>query len=210
MSGPEPDLVLASASPRRLELLSRLGLVPEVQAADINECWHPSEPADDYVVRMATEKALTVAGEGRRKGDPALTRNALAILGADTAVILDGEPLGKPADNEYAREMLTALSGRSHRVRTAVCVVGMKGEQSIQFAEAKVRFVEISEAEIEWYIQSGEPSGCAGAYAIQGAGAAFVEEIAGDPTTVIGLPLRLAANMLNSVGVRTNLGKGAD
>jgi septum formation protein len=187
------DLVLASASPRRLELIARLGLCPEVVPCDVDESWHPVERAQDYVARVALDKA--VAGSAARPG--------AVVLAADTAVVLDGEPLGKPIDDDDARRMLRRLAGRSHTVITAVavCAPGGGPGPECRSASARVRFAPFGEADVEWYVGTGEPTGKAGAYALQGAGAVLVERVEGDPTTVIGLPLRLAAEMLRRAGI---------
>jgi septum formation protein len=193
-------VVLASSSPRRRELLGRLGLEPVVQASEIDERWHPSEPADRYVARLAEEKAVAVQ-EARRAGPHAPADGEVVVLGADTEVVLDGEPLGKPCDAEHARSMLRSLAGRSHQVLSAVTVLTTSGSALHLLDAASVTFAPLPEELVEWYVASGEPRGKAGGYALQGRGAALIERLEGDPTTVIGLPLRRTAELLERAGV---------
>lgn len=192
-----PALVLASASPRRVELLGRLGLEPEVVPADLDESWDPGESPKAYVERVALDKARTVTAQ----------RPHAVVLAADTAVVIDGEVLGKPADLDRARTMLEAMSGRSHDVLTAVALtMPDRSEVEVRTAPATVTLGQLRASEIDWYLATGEPLGKAGAYAIQGRGAALVERVDGDPSTVIGLPLRTAVAMLRSAGIRLPLG----
>jgi septum formation protein len=193
-------VVLASSSPRRRELLGRLGLEPVVQASEIDERWHPSEPADRYVARLAEEKAVAVQ-EARRAGPHVPAEGEVVVLGADTEVVLDGEPLGKPCDAEHARSMLRSLAGRSHQVLSAVTVLTTSGSTLHLLDAASVTFAPLPEELVEWYVASGEPRGKAGGYALQGRGAALIERLEGDPTTVIGLPLRRTAELLERAGV---------
>jgi len=187
----ERPLVLASASPRRRELLERVGLAPLIVPADVDESVLPGEPALDYVQRVAFDKAIAVA-EARTDG--------AIVLAADTSVVLDGEPLGKPLDATHARSTLAHLSGRTHEVLTAVAVVGPDAVSSI-CERARVTFATLTSAEIDWYLDSGEPFDKAGSYALQGLGAAFVDRVEGDPTTVIGLPLRATLQLLRGAGL---------
>lgn len=184
-------VVLASASPRRAELLRRIGLDPTIVAADVDESVLPGESPRDYVVRVAADKAHTVA-----RSHP-----GRVVLAADTAVVLDDEPLGKPADPDDAVTMLARLSGRTHRVLTAVVVVDPEGIEHSAVAGATVTMADVSGAERAWYVDTGEPMDKAGAYAVQGIGAAFVERVDGDPTTVVGLPLRTTIELLAVAGV---------
>ncbi len=184
-------LVLASASPRRAELLRRIGLDPTIIAADVDESVLPGESPHDYVVRVAADKAHAVA-----QAHP-----SQVILAADTAVVVDDEALGKPADIDDAAAMLARLSGRAHRVLTAVVVVDPEGIEHSAVAAATVTMADTSAAERAWYVGTGEPMDKAGAYAVQGIGAAFVEQVDGDPTTVIGLPLRTTVELLRVAGV---------
>lgn len=192
-----PVVLLASRSPRRRELLERLGLRLLVQPGYVEERWHPSEPAECYVGRVAAEKAEAAAASITGSPD----RRGHVVLGADTAVVLDGEPLGKPEDAEHARWMLSLLSGRSHLVMTAVTVLAPDLAPLHVLEKARVTFAELPADRIDWYVATGEPRNKAGGYAIQGAGAVLVEGIEGDPTTVIGLPLRTTASLLESCGV---------
>lgn len=190
MSAPAPPLVLASASPRRAELLARVGLHPTVDPASVDEAVLPDEAAADYVLRVALDKAHAVAR--RHPG--------AVVLAADTAVVLDGSPLGQPVDDGAALGMLTALAGGSHEVLTAV-VATRDGIDHSLLARAEVAMAPSSDAERRWYVATGEPLGKAGAYAVQGAGAVLVERVEGDPTTVIGLPLRATVELLVALGV---------
>jgi len=178
-------LTLASRSPRRRELLEQLGIRLEVRPADADETPLAGEPADDYVRRVAREKARAVAGE--------------TVLGADTAVVLDGAILGKPADGDDARRMLRALSGRPHQVVTGVCA-RRDGREEVLAATTAVRFARLTEAQIAWYVATSEPLDKAGAYAVQGAGGAFVEELRGSVSNVVGLPLAEALALLDRLG----------
>lgn len=187
----EVAIVLASASPRRAELLRRIGLDPTIVAADVDESVLPGESPHDYVMRVAADKAHAVAR----------ARPAHVILAADTAVVVDDDALGKPADVDDAAAMLARLSGRSHRVLTAVVVVDPEGIEHSAVAAATVTMADTSAAERAWYVGTGEPMDKAGAYAVQGIGAAFVEQVDGDPTTVIGLPLHTTVELLRAAGV---------
>jgi septum formation protein len=189
-------LWLASASPRRADLLRSIG-VPfhQMPAPDIDETPHPGESAEQYVARMAGEKAET--------GWAALTpadRPDAAVLGADTTVVLAGRLLGKPADAAEARAMLAALSGNEHQVLSAVTVVTAEGQHSALSA-TRVRFVPMSAEEIDAYVTSGEPMDKAGSYAIQGFGALLVDSLSGSYSGVVGLPLRETGQLLRAVGV---------
>jgi septum formation protein len=183
-------LVLASASPRRRELLGQLGLAFEVSAADIDETPHPGEAAPAYVLRLAREKARTVAN-----------RNPGAwVLAADTTVVLGEELLGKPHDTSEVREMMTRLSGRIHEVQTGVALAGPSGEEAL-VVRTRVTFRSLSPEEIAWYASTGESLDKAGGYAIQGKGGFLVERIEGSPTNVIGLPLGETLGLLARAGV---------
>lgn len=183
-------LVLASSSPRRLELLRRVGLDPEVVPAEVDESVLPGETADEYVVRVAADKARAVAER---------TPSAL-VIAADTAVVLDGEALGKPVDAEHAVDMLQRLRGRSHDVLSAVVVHAPDGLAHSVLARATVWMADASDDELRWYVSTGEPLDKAGGYGVQGIGAVLVERVDGDPTTVIGLPLRAAVDLLVGAG----------
>lgn len=183
-------LVLASASPRRRELLARIGLDPEVVPAEVDESVHEGEHAERYVERVARAKAEAIAAR----------RPDALVLAADTAVVLDGDALGKPADRDDALVMLTRLSGRTHEVLTAVAVAAADGEVHTTTEVALVTFAVLSRVELEWYLGTGEPFDKAGGYGLQGSGAALVERVDGDPTTVIGLPLRATLVLLRRAG----------
>lgn len=187
-------LVLASLSPRRKELLTRVGVVVEVRPADIDESPLPGEAALDHVTRLAAAKAEFMAGALRATGD---TR---WVLGADTIVEIDGRILGKPEAPEAAREMLMRLVGRSHRVRTAFALRGPSpGVDRVVTTEVVMR--RAAEREIDDYVRAGEWRGKAGAYAIQGMAAALVEAVHGSVTNVIGLPLCEVLAELARLGV---------
>lgn len=183
-----PSLHLASSSPRRSRILERMGLEFTAAGVDVDEQQHPGEPADIMVVRLAVEKARAVEAEA-----------GTVVLAADTAVVLDGEVFGKPADKADALRMLARLSGCRHQVMTGVAVRD-GGTTRSAISVTDVRFREISADEALDYWQSGEPRGKAGAYAIQGLGGAFVESIAGSYTGVVGLPVLETAELLRSAG----------
>ncbi|MCW1938178.1 Maf-like protein [Pseudomonas sp. MDMC_285] len=187
------ELFLASASPRRRELLAQIAVPCVTQIASIDENPLPAEPAAAYVERLAREKA--------RAGLLALGgRKDVVALGADTAVVLDGRILGKPADFAESRAMLQALSGRSHQVMTAVALVGGDREAA-RVVSSEVSFRPISEAEIEAYWASGEPCDKAGSYGIQGLAAVFVNRLQGSYSAVVGLPLCETAELLGEFGI---------
>lgn len=186
-----PRIVLASASPRRRELLDQLGIGHEVLPADVDETAMHGEAPGALAQRLARLKAL----EGRRRDG-----GRRAVLGADTVVTADGALFGKPAGREDAIRMLTQLGGREHRVLTAVAVAP-PGEGPVLEAvsESRVRMRAISAAEAAAYWDTGEPAGKAGAYAIQGLGAVFIEHISGSYSGVMGLPLYETARLLQAV-----------
>ena len=184
------NLVLASASPRRIELLRQIGVEPQVCPADIDET-QGNETAQDYTCRLALAKAATGAAQFSDK---------ITILGADTTVVLDGETFGKPADVNAAEKMLLRLSGRTHQVFTAIALI-QGNREMVQLSATSVRFRDISVNEIRRYWHTGEPAGKAGSYAIQGLGAIFVEHITGSYSGVMGLPLFETAAMLKRFGV---------
>ena len=186
---PTDLLVLASASPRRKDLLAQLGLRFTVAAADIDETPMAGEIARNYVHRLAVEKARTVA---------ALHPDAW-VLAADTTVALGSELLGKPRDAQEARAMLGQLSGQTHEVFTGIAVAGRA--QASQVVRSQVTFRGLSREEIAWYADTGEPLDKAGAYAIQGKGGFLVASIEGSPTNVIGLPLGETLALLAQAGV---------
>lgn len=185
-------MVLASASPRRAELLRSVGLHFEVIPADIDESVRPGEAPPDYVARLSREKAAAIAD---RLDDEAI------IVAADTTVDVDGAILEKPVDDADARRMLRLLAGRTHLVHTGVTVSWPPTparEAMTLVVETKVRFVDLTDHAIGWYVSTGEHLGKAGAYGIQGAAGAFVEWIDGSTTNVIGLPLAETLAMLGA------------
>ncbi|MGH9591118.1 MAG: Maf family protein [Terracidiphilus sp.] len=189
-------LVLASASPRRRELLAQAGYTFEVRPANVPEDPRPGEEPVVYVVRLAREKAEAVYRElaGRHDAET-VDAGELAVLGADTTVVVDGEILGKPKDAADATRMLRMLSGRTHRVITGVALATAEGTEVAAEATA-VRFVTVPEEEIAAYVGTGEPMDKAGAYAIQGRAARWIPRIEGCYFNVVGLPLALVTAML--------------
>jgi len=185
-------LVLASASPRRRELLAQAGYSFAVRAADIDEALHPGEDPIAYVTRLAREKAEAVFAL-RSESDPSLT-----VLGADTTVCVDRQILGKPESPEDAARMLRLLSGRTHRVITGVALVSAHQTQVAAEVTA-VQFLSLSDAEIAGYIATGEPDDKAGAYAIQGRAARWIPRIEGCYFNVVGLPIALVSTLLDSL-----------
>lgn len=190
-----PSLVLASSSPRRQELLRGLGLEFSVVPADVDESRRRDEKAPDYVERVARDKAMAVVA---KLGTSAAGN--LVILAADTTVDVDGEILGKPADDADGRRMLRLLSGRTHQVHTAVVAWRIAGLQEATVT-TDVTFVDLDEQAIDWYLATGEHRDKAGAYGMQGAAGALVERIDGSPTNVIGLPLAETVALLRACGV---------
>lgn len=184
-------LLLASASPRRAEILRAVNWPFETLAANIDETLIAGESAKDMVERLALGKAEVAARE---------RPNAL-VLGADTTVVVDSEILGKPQDEAEARKMLRLLSGRWHDVLTGVALLrGGAGKHCVVTHErTQVRFGRMSDAEIDWYIQSGEPMDKAGAYAVQGRAALFIEEIKGEYWNVVGLPIRTVYRLAGDI-----------
>lgn len=192
---PLPRLVLASASPRRRELLADLGLVFEVRPADLDEAVRPGESGPAYVERLAGEKASAVARPGE------------LVLAADTTVDLDGDLLGKPVDADDARALMRRLSDSTHHVHTGVAAVWADADPAIPtrtestVVTTAVTFAPVPDEWIDWYIDTGEPFDKAGGYGMQGAAAIFVHRIDGSPSNVIGLPLDAVATLVAQVGV---------
>lgn len=182
-------MVLASGSPRRLELLRRLGVEPTVRPADIDETPRPGEAPADLVVRLATAKARDVdAGSGD------------LVVAADTVVTLGTRVLGKPRDRDDAQRMIGELSGRDHHVLTGVAV-RLGAAMFADVATTRVSVRALDPREIAWYVGTGEPDDKAGAYGLQGAGAVLVDRIDGSDTNVIGLPLALTVTLARRLGV---------
>ena len=197
----ENSLYLASQSPRRRELLSQIGISFTVLSVHVDETVKNDEIAENYVLRLAKEKAL--AGWKSDK------QNIKAVLGSDTAVVIDGEILGKPADKEDAIRMLHLLSGKTHQVMSAVALAS-KTENTSQvelnrvISVSEVTFKILSNAEIERYINTGEGDDKAGSYAIQGTAAAFITHLSGSYSGVMGLPLYETAELLNKAGISSD------
>ncbi len=188
-----PPLILASASPRRLELLAQIGLAPDlIDAAEIDETPLPGETARRLALRLARAKAAAVAA--RRPG--------AFVLAADTVVALGRRLLGKPEDPADAARMLTLLSGRAHQVLTAVAVAAPGGGSGARLSETRVRFKRLTDAETDAYVAGGEWAGKAGGYGVQGRAGAFVVALNGSYTGVVGLPLYETRALLTGLGFR--------
>ena len=185
----DEKLILASSSPRRAEILTAVGWPFTTVTAGIDETRRPNEQPVEYVQRLAKEKAEAVAS----------SLESGLVLGADTTVVVEKTLLGQPHDQEDARRMLRLLSGKWHEVLTGVAIVRLSGESKVDYETTRVRFAEMSEKEIGWYISTGEPKGKAGAYAVQGAAALFIEEIQGDYFNIVGLPIRLVFEMVKAM-----------
>jgi septum formation protein len=185
-------LVLASASPRRAEILSAVGWPFQTSPVDVDESVVDSEPPETYVRRLALEKALAAAA----------LHTWRLVLGADTTVVVDGDIIGKPGDEDEAARMLRRLSGRWHEVLTGVALV-RRSETDVQRAVAhestRVRFGPMTDEEIRWHVSVGNPLDKAGAYAVQAQAALFIEEIQGDYWNVVGLPARLVYKLAQSL-----------
>jgi septum formation protein len=197
-----PVLVLASASPRRSELLHQIGVPHRVAVAGVDEQRSPNESAEECVSRLALAKAQQVwslaQAQVRERG--AMAGSALPVLGADTEVVLDGEVLGKPADRAAALAMLARLSGRRHRVLTAVALVTGTGSTAcLSDSEVQFRALEVRECAAYW--GTGEPQDKAGGYAIQGYGAVFISALRGSYSGVMGLPLFETAALLDAARI---------
>lgn len=184
-----PQLVLASGSPRRRELLKGLGVAFSVRPADLDESLLPGETADRHVQRLAQDKA-----KARAEPDE-------LVLAADTVVVIDGDILGKPRDITEARAMLERLAGRRHTVLSGVALIDGNDQRSAYGMErTEVRIAAMNAAEIAWYIATEEPMDKAGAYAIQGLGALFVEGVEGNYSNVVGLPIPLTRSLFRDLG----------
>jgi septum formation protein len=187
-----PQLILASASPRRFEILSRLTASYRVIVADVDESPHDDERPVDYVRRLAEAKARTVAGP------------ATVVIGADTSVVVDDGILRKPTDRDDAREMLQRLRARSHDVISGVAVLATAADSTERIAVghevSEVHVDDLSEARIEWYVATGEPDDKAGSYGLQGSGGLFADRVTGSVSNVIGLPLGLLDSLMTELG----------
>lgn len=187
-------LILASASPRRRELLAQAGYAFEVEAADVDESLRQGEAPAVYVVRLAQEKARAVLSKHRDETN-------LMVLGADTTVVLDGKILGKPADAADAKQMLCLLSGRTHQVFTGIAAATCAGITGA-VESTDVTFSEISETELDFYCATSEPLDKAGAYGIQGYAARWIPRIDGCYFNVMGLPIARMVRLLNDAAAK--------
>ncbi|HEX8475159.1 MAG TPA: Maf family protein [Pyrinomonadaceae bacterium] len=193
-------LVLASSSPRRSEILRAVGWPFEAEVRGIDESILPQEEATVYVERLARAKAEAVASQ----------RLFGLVLGADTVVVVDGRVLGKPRGRDEAREMLRLLSGREHEVLTGVALVRAESKRFVVSHErTRVHFGAMSDAEIDWYVETGESMDRAGAYAVQGRAALFVESVEGDYFNVVGLPIRLVYRLAQEMATDEQKGEMA-
>ena len=181
-------LILASASPRRAELLRAAGIDFDVRPADVDEAILPGEAPSDYVSRLAEAKARVVHERD----------NERTVLAADTAVVVEGEILGKPIDEADAKRMLRLIGGRTHEVLTAVSIFHPGQIVDTRVDVTTVEFALLSEADVSWYVSSGEPMDKAGAYAVQGLASRFVTRLEGSYSNVVGLPIALVYQMLTT------------
>jgi len=182
------QIVLASSSPRRIDLFRTLGLPFRVESPDVDETPEAGEAPERLVRRLACAKAERIAA----------AHPEAIVVAADTVIVLDGEPLGKPSDADEALVILRKLRGREHEVLTGVCILGVReGIRRVDLARSVVRMADLQEADLRAYARSGEPIGKAGAYAIQGGAARFLELVRGSRTNVIGLPLELVGRLLS-------------
>jgi len=195
----DPALILASASPRRLDLLRQIGCEPQhLIAASIDETPLKNELPRVHAIRLAREKAEAVYG----KPEIAVLAGAFVVLAADTVVGVGRRILPKAETEEDARACLALLSGRAHRVHTALALIGRDGQRRLRHVETKVGFKRLSQEEIETYIASKEWQGKAGGYAIQGMAAAYIDFLSGSYSGVVGLPLYETAQLLGSLGIK--------
>jgi septum formation protein len=185
-----PRIVLASASPRRAQILATLGIPHRVVVSHVDETIEPGEDGVAAAERLARKKAQAVAGS-----------EDLPVLGADTVVLCDGLVLGKPDSPEEAARMLRMLSGRRHEVVTGVCLA-VRGALSSDVERTSVTFVPMTDEQVDWYVATGEPMDKAGAYHIDGIGSAFVASLSGSPSNVAGLPVRLVLRLARDAGLR--------
>ena len=182
-------LVLASGSPRRADLLRAAGIPFDVSPVDVDEDFWPGEKPEEAVARLAEAKAAVGAA----------THPDAVVLGADTTVVIGGEPLAKPADPADAARMLRLLSGRTHEVLTGVCLF-YRGRRLLHVEPTRVRMAQLAESEIAWYVSTGEPFDKAGGYAVQGLGSRFIEGIDGSYSNVVGLPISRVYGLLKELG----------
>ncbi|HLG15999.1 MAG TPA: Maf family protein [Blastocatellia bacterium] len=184
-------IILASSSPRRAELLTNLGINFEIAPSQINERLHQGEAPADYIIRLARAKVVEAARQ----------RESGLIVGADTVVVLKGAVLGKPEDELDAVQMLRDLSGEWHAVLTGLALYDAASSREVaDYDKTLVRFAKLTEKEIDWYVKTGEPMDKAGAYAIQGFGALFIDQISGNYHNVVGLPIPLLYRLARQLG----------
>lgn len=200
-----PKLILASASPRRAEILTSVGWEFEKHTTDVDESVLPAENPEDYVQRLAAEKARAIAEKFENR----------IVLGADTTVVIENEIIGKPSDFDDARQMLKKLSGNWHEVLTGVALVKREKETNseiqssnslVDLQRTRVKFAKMSDREIEFLVREGKPLDKAGAYAVQAQAALFIEKIEGDYWNVVGLPVNLVYEMLRKLSAETASG----
>jgi septum formation protein len=190
------SILLASASPRRAELLTAAGIRFDVCPAHIDESIRAGEDAGAYARRVAVEKARVVKAQHPRR----------TVLAADTVVVVNGQILGKPVDENDAKRMLRLLSGRRHEVLTAVALIGsappdLERDAEVGVEITAVEFAPLTDGEIDWYVESGEPADKAGAYAIQGLASRFTTRVDGSYSNVVGLPVALVYAMCTRAGI---------
>ena len=190
--GRSPHVFLASASPRRRELLTQIGVDYTLLHAEVDETLHPGESAGEYVRRVALEKVR--AGRALLSGDA-----ASPVLGADTAVVVDDRIMGKPRDREEGIDMLLSLSGRTHEVLSAVALAA--GQEAVRVSASRVTFRVLTHTQCTAYWDTGEPHDKAGGYAIQGRAAVFVSRLEGSYSGVMGLPVYETAELLREFGI---------
>jgi len=191
MTATDPRIILASASPRRAELLRQIRVEFELLPSQVEERPHPDEAPADYIIRIARAKVIAVARQ----------REAGLVIGADTVVVLDGHLIGKPEDEADARRLLRRLAGRWHAVMTGVALIDLETRREVaDYDKTLVKFAQLTDTEIEWYANTGEPMDKAGAYGIQGLGGLFIDEIAGNYYNVVGLPIPLVYRLARRLG----------
>jgi len=187
----DPRIILASASPRRAELLRQIGVAFELVPSQIDERAHPDEAPADYITRIARAKVIAVARE----------RKCGLVIGADTVVVLEGRMIGKPDHEADAQRLLRQLSGKWHAVMTGVALYDAATRREVaDYEKTLVKFAQLTDREIEWYVGTSEPMDKAGAYGIQGLGGLFVDEIAGNYYNVVGLPIPLVYRLARRLG----------
>jgi septum formation protein len=185
-------LILASASPRRRELLESIRIPFEVMPSDVPEVRGEGESPEEYVARLSREKAAAIASQHPTRW----------VLAADTTVLLGDQLLEKPLNRADAVRMLSAICGRTHTVYTGVTLLNLATRyHDTRVAESEVRMLPLADCDIEWYVETGEPLDKAGSYAVQGIGAMFIESVHGSYTNVVGLPLALLFQMLRKAGI---------